>query len=95
MYRWGDNIKEVRWKDVGWIRLVQEVGLFEYGNEPVGSIKRGEILIHLRTIRFGKRRILFHGVGCVLDKALLYLSANSGYLTFKEYKLKYSHRLHV
>jgi hypothetical protein len=55
MYRWGDNIKEVRWKDVGWIRLVQEAGTFEHGNEPVGSIKRGEILVYLWTIRFGKK----------------------------------------
>jgi hypothetical protein len=91
----GDNIKEVRWKDVSWICLVQEAGLFEYGNEPVGSIKRGEILNHLWTIRFGKRRILFHGVGCVLVKVLPYLSANSDYLTFKEYKFKDLYRLHV
>ena len=32
---------------MGWIRLVHDAGPFEHGNEPVDSIKRGEILIHL------------------------------------------------
>jgi len=40
-------------------------------------------------------RILFHGVCGVLDKVIPYLSPNSGYLAFKEYKVKDSHRLHV
>ena len=54
-YKWEDNIKVVRWKEVGWIRLVQNAGPFEHGNEPVGCIKVGEILIHLWKYKVWKQ----------------------------------------
>ena len=46
--RWEDNIKEVRWKEVGCIRLAQDAGPFEHYNEPVVSIKREEDFNHPR-----------------------------------------------
>jgi hypothetical protein len=46
--RWKDNIKmdlqEVGWGSMDWIDMAQVAGCCECGNEPSGSIKRGEFL---------------------------------------------------
>jgi hypothetical protein len=47
-HRWEDNIKmnlrEIGFGDVDWIHWGQVAGSCEHGNEPSGSIKRGEFL---------------------------------------------------
>jgi hypothetical protein len=49
--RWENNIrmnlKEIRWKGVDWMHLVQDRDQWrtrEHGNEPSGSIKGGEFV---------------------------------------------------
>jgi hypothetical protein len=64
--RWEDNIEmdiqEVEWgtwTGFIWLRIGQEAGTCECGNEPTSSIKCGEFLEWLRTVSFS--RSLLHG----------------------------------
>jgi len=57
-HSWEGNIRmdhtEIRWEDVDWIHLAQDIVQWrhycEHGNEPWGSMKNGNFLTSLATI---------------------------------------------
>jgi hypothetical protein len=57
--RWEVNItmdfKDIRCEGVDWIHANHNIGHCEQGNEPFGSVKRGEFLVILRDYQILNR----------------------------------------